>query len=141
MFQEGELLRFSPFIFKNGSQPKPKYFIVLGYIDNNVMMASLPTSQDHVPADVVVERGCVDIRERGVNAYVFNPADLVTPTFRFPLPTFVYGEQVDEYEQTYLDSMNSVIEHLGVLDSQIFSDLKECLKRAVLIRRKYKALL
>lgn len=68
MYEAGDLLKFSPFEFKNGNQPKPKYFIVLGHIDEKVMMATLPTSKDHVPADAVVERGCVDINERGVNA-------------------------------------------------------------------------
>lgn len=65
MYQPGELLRFSSFEFKNGRQPKPKYFIVLGHIDDKVMMASLPTSKDHVPADAVVEHGCVNIAKNG----------------------------------------------------------------------------
>ena len=45
MFQAGELIKFTPFVFKSGNQPKPKYFIVLGQIDDNVMMANLPTSK------------------------------------------------------------------------------------------------
>ena len=60
MYEAGDLLKFSPFEFKNGNQPKPKYFIVLAHIDKKVMMATLPTSKDHVPADVVVKSGCVD---------------------------------------------------------------------------------
>lgn len=104
-------------------------------------MASLPTSQDHIPAGFEVERGCVDIKERGVNAYVFSPTDQVTPNFKFPLTTFVYGEQVDEYEQTYLDGMNCPIDHLGIIDNKLFQDLKGCLKKAVLLRRKYRAFL
>ena len=48
MFQAGELIKFSPFVFKNGNQPKPKYCIVLGQINDKVMMANLPTSKDHV---------------------------------------------------------------------------------------------
>lgn len=51
MYQTGELIKFSPFVFKNGNQPKPKYCIVLGQIDDKVMLASLPTSKDHVPSD------------------------------------------------------------------------------------------
>lgn len=141
MYQPGELLRFSSFEFKNGRQPKPKYFIVLGHIDDKVMMASLPTSKDHVPADAVVEHGCVNIKERGVNAYVFSPKDKVTSTFSFPRPTFVYGEQVDEYEQKYLDAMQSSVDHLGQIDQQIFQELKECVKQAAHLRRKYRNLL
>jgi len=109
MYEVGDLLKFSPFEFKNGNRPKPKYFIVLGHIDDKIMMACLPTSKDHVPADAAVERGCVDIKKRGVNAFVFSPDDMVTPSFSFPRPTFVYGEQVDEYEKS---TPNSFIRRL-----------------------------
>ena len=141
MYEVGDLLKFSPFEFKNGNRPKPKYFIVLGHIDDKIVMACLPTSKDHVPADAAVERGCVDIKERGVNAFVFSPDDMVTPSFSFPRPTFVYGEQVDEYEQKYLDEMNSIVDHLGQIDVQLFQQLKDCLKKAPLLRRKYRKLL
>lgn len=141
MYEAGYLLKFSPFEFKNGNLPKPKYFIVLGHIDEKVVMATLPTSKDHVPADAMIERGCVDIKERGVNAYVFSPNDKVTATFSFPRPTFVYGEQVDEYERKYLDEMNSSVENLGQIESQTFQDLKDCIKKAQLLRRKYRNLL
>lgn len=140
-YQDRELLRFSPFAFKNGDKPKTKYFIVLGHIDDKLLMACLPTSKDHVPADAIVERGCVDIPERCVNAFVFNPTDKVTETFTFPLPKFVYGEQVDEYEEKYLDEMDAEVEHLGQLEQSVFQDMKDCLKKAVLLRRKYRQLL
>lgn len=55
---EGTLLYCEPFVFKNGATPKPKYCIVLGQIGDKVMMVSLPTSKDHVPADAMMERGC-----------------------------------------------------------------------------------
>ena len=141
MYHTGELIKFSPFVFKNGNQPKPKYCIVLGQIDDKVMMVSLPTSKDHVPSDVTLEHGCVDIPERGVNAFVFNPSDQVTSSFSFPRPTFVYGEQVDEYEQKYLDEMGGTIERLGQIDPVMFQAIKDCLKKARLLRRKYRKLL
>ena len=141
MYQSGELIKFSPFVFKNGNQPKPKYCIVLGQIDNKVMIANLPTSKDHVPSDAMVERGCVDIPERGVNAFVLSPTDQVTPSFRFPRPTFVYGEQVDEYEQKYLDEMGSTVEKLGQIEPALFQAIKDCVKKARLLRRKYRQLL
>ena len=40
MFTEGRLLCFDPFHFKNGNIPKRKYFIVLGQLDDEVIMAS-----------------------------------------------------------------------------------------------------
>lgn len=141
MFQTGELIKFSPFVFKNGNQPKPKYCIVLGQIDDKVMMANLPTSKDHVPSDVMIERGCINIPERGVNAFVLHPSDQVTSSFRFPRPTFVYGEQVDEYEQKYLDEMGSAVERLGQIEPALFQAIKDCVKKAKLLRRKYRNLL
>lgn len=141
MYQTGELIKFSPFVFKNGNQPKPKYCIVLGQIDDRVMMVSLPTSKDHVPTDAMVERGCVDIPERGVNAFVLNPNDKVTASFSFPRPTFVYGEQVDEYEQKFLDEMGSTVERLGQVDSALFQAIKDCVKKARLLRKKFRHLL
>lgn len=141
MFQAGELIKFSPFVFKNGNQPKPKYCIVLGQINDKVMMANLPTSKDHVPSDVMVERGCIDIPERGVNAFVLHPSDQVTSSFSFPRPSFVYGEQVDEYEQKYLDEMGSTVERLGLIEPALFQAIKDCVKKAKLLRRRYRNLL
>lgn len=134
---EGTLLYCDPFIFKNGALPKPKYFIVLANTDDGVMLASLPTSKDHVPADAEVVRGGVNIPERDVNAYVFEAGDMVTDTFCFPRRTFVYGEQVDDYTEEDISSMDSDIQNLGIIKPEIFADLKACLKQASRIKRKY----
>lgn len=57
MFEEGSLLLFRPFIFKNGVTPKDKFFLVLGKdIQGGLLLASLPTSKDHVPSDVEVNK-------------------------------------------------------------------------------------
>lgn len=141
MYQIGELIEFSPFVFKNGNQPKPKYCIVLGQIDNKVIMVNLPTSKDHIPSDVMVERGCIDIPERSVNAFVLNPNDHVTSSFSFSRPTFIYGEQVDEYNQKYLNEMGSTVERLGQIEPTLFQAIKDCVKKARLLRRKYRQLL
>lgn len=110
MFAEGQLLRFDPFLFKNGAPSKPKFYVVLKHMDStsspelgevDLMMASLPTSQDHV------------------------------------LRTYVYGEQVDEYSQSYLDAMGSTVEDLGVMPVERLDALRQCLKQSPLIKRKY----
>ena len=134
---EGTLLYCNPFVFKNGATPKPKYFIVLANTDEGMIIASLPTSKDHVPADAEVVRGAVNIPERGINAYVFEAGDQVTDSFAFPQRTFVYGEQVDDYTESDLDAMNSKIKNLGVLKPELLSDLKDCIKKATNIKRKY----
>ena len=141
MYQEGQLLKFSPFEFKNGNTPKPKYYVVLKHINEEVMMASLPTSKDHIPSDALVSDGCVDIPERHVNAFVFSPKTQITDFFHFELPTFIYGESVDEYEQQYLDAMNAEVEDLGLMEPSLFQQLKDCIKKASLLKRKFRKLL
>lgn len=134
---EGTLLYFDPFVFKNGAAPKPKYFIVLANTGDGIVMASLPTSKDHVPSDVLVVRGAVNLPERGVNVYVFEAGDMVTDRFAFPRRTFVYGEQVDDYKEEDLMNMGGSIQNFGVLKPEILADLKLCLKQAANIKRKY----
>lgn len=134
---EGTLLYCDPFVFKNGATPKPKYFIVLANTDDGVMLASLPTSKDHVPQDAEVVRGAVNIPERGVNAFVFEAGDLVTDSFAFPRRTFVYGEQVDDYTEEDLNAMGGTIQNLGVLKPELLAELRSCLKQAPNIKRKY----
>lgn len=134
-------MSFTPFVFKNGAHPKKKYYIVLKLMEECLMMASLPTSKDHVPNDIALKSGCINISERLVNAYVFLPGNSVTDRFSFPRPTFVYGEQVDEYSQKYLDEMNTEVVDLGIIHDEVFTDLKDCLKQSVLLKRKYRNLL
>ena len=134
---EGTLLYCDPFVFKNGATPKPKYFIVLANTDSGVMLASLPTSKDHVPQDAEVVRGAVSIPERGVNAYVFEAGDQVTDCFAFPRKTFVSGEQVDDYTEEDLEAMGGSIQNLGVLKPELLAELRKCLKQAPNIKRKY----
>ena len=141
MIPEGSLLYFDPFVFKNGAPPKAKYFIALANIDEGVVLASLPTSKDHIPADIAVVRGTVNMPERAINAYVFEAGDLVTDTFAFPRKTFVYGEQVDTYTDEDLTSMADNMRNLGLIKPEIFADLKACLKQATNLKRKYKRFL
>lgn len=141
MYQEGQLLRFSSFIFKNGNTPKPKYFVVLRHINDMVMMVTLPTSKDHIPTDVNVTHGCVNLPERCVNAYVLSPYDQVTPSFRFAVPTYIYGEDVDEYDEAYLDTMEAEVEDLGILSNDLLQEIRDCVKQATGIKQKYVRLL
>lgn len=135
-------MRFDPFVFKNGAPGKPKFYVVLKHMGDDLMMASLPTSQDHVPGDLSDMTGCISIAERGVNAYVMAAGEVLTDAgFAFPLRTYVYGEQVDEYSQAYLDEMGSKVEDLGLLPSERLEALRECVKRSPLIKRKYYKLL
>ena len=64
MFEEGNLLFFRPFLFKNGAESQDKFFLVLKKLDGDILLASLPTSKDHVPSDLEVKHGCLNIPER-----------------------------------------------------------------------------
>lgn len=43
MYDEGTILYFTPFIFPDGGEPKPKYFIVICKVGDKFVLASLPT--------------------------------------------------------------------------------------------------
>ena len=141
MFEQGQLLKFTPFTFKNGANPKPKYFIVLGIMNEDIVIASLPTSKDHIPDNMNIGNGCVNDLERNVNAYIFSEGVPVTDVFSFPRKTFVYAEQVDEYSCAYLANMHSSIENLGRIYPELFRRIIECLLSSCMLKRKYRNVL
>ncbi len=49
MLTQRNILYFKPFYFKNGNAAKNKYFVVLSSQNDNTVLATLPTSKDHVP--------------------------------------------------------------------------------------------
>jgi hypothetical protein len=143
MFEPGNLLYFNPFIFPDGGDPKPKFFVVLGEVDETVLLASLPTSKDHIPSDAEVKSGSLEIPERMVNAYAFMANEKVTDTgFFFEKNTFIYGQNIKTYNSlAFLNqtiSGETVIEEKGKLIDELFSALKDCLKNSDAVRKKYK---
>ena len=76
MFKEGNILYFEPFYFENGNTPKPKYFLVLKEVDNQLILASLPTSHDHIPSNMSKVHGCIDDSTINFNCYYFNNSSL-----------------------------------------------------------------
>ena len=141
MFEEGNLLRFEPFLFKNGALPKPKYFVVIKDIDGDLLLASLPTSKDHVPRDIEMRRGCLDISERQLNIFVFLSNEVISidaegNEFAFPLDTFIYGADIKQLQ----DNDTSIL-LLGKLQDGIFQELKECLKSSRMVKNKFRRLL
>ena len=72
MLEEGNILYFDPFYFKNGNPAKPKYFVVLKNIDNNSILASLPTSKDSIPEKEEIENGCVELPNINFNCFVIS---------------------------------------------------------------------
>ena len=143
MFEPGNLLYFNPFIFPDGGDPKPKFFIVLGEIDETVLLASLPTSKDHIPSDIEVKSGCLEIPDRMVNAYIFLANEVVTDNgFFFEKNTFIYGQNIKTYNSVAFlgqtASSKVVIEKKGKLKDEVFTALKDCLKNSDSVRKRFK---
>lgn len=150
MFEEGNLLFFRPFLFKNGAEPQDKFFLVLKKMESDILLASLPTSKDHVPSDLEVKYGCLNIPERMLNIFVFMAGENVavkddgTP-FAFDKNTFIYGFNLDIYPAGQLDLQERMaqtsIEKIGTLDENVFNDLIACLSESKMVKNKFRRML
>ena len=152
MFEAGNLLFFKPFVFKNGASPKNKFMVVLGQdAMGNMILASLPTSKDHVPGDIEVKGGCIDLSDRQVNVFVFPAGENITVAqtggapFSFDVNTFIYGSDLDTYPivtfyQQIAEKLAEV-ELIGRISENYFTALKECLKNSRMVKNKYKRIL
>lgn len=150
MFDEGNLLLFTPFYFSDGSS-KPKFFLVLNKDENDILLASLPTSKDHVPGDLVVRSGCCELPDRNVNVYVFmKDTNIATNQdtglpFAFRKNTFIYGADLRKFPvaafQEQVNNGETTIELKGKINTNIYDDLKRCLKNSASVKNKYKKLL
>lgn len=143
LFEPGNLLYFNPFIFPDGGEPKPKFFVVLGEMDETVLLASLPTSKDHIPSDVEVKSGCLEIPERMVNAYIFMEKEVVTNNgFFFEKNTFIYGQNIKAFSTVAFEEQKiageTVIKLKGKLKDDVFTALRECLKNSDSVRKRFK---
>lgn len=152
MFKEGNLLKFSPFIFKNGAKPKDKYFIVLKHqTEGNILLASLPTSKDHVPSDFEVTIGCLELPERQVNVFIFSAKENIAihpenqQHFAFPLNTFIYGADIDSYPvaafEQQIETLETQVELIGKITSPYMEALKHCFKHSKMVKNKFRKML
>ena len=152
MFKEGNLLKFKPFIFKNGANPKDKYFIVLKHQkEGNVILASLPTSKDHVPNDIKANTGCIELPERQVNVFIFPAKENIAihpesqHSFSFPLNTFIYGVDIDSYPITafeqQIETLETQVELIGEITTPYMEALKHCFKHSKMVKNKFRKML
>ncbi len=150
MFEEGNLLFFRPFLFKNGAEPQDKFFLVLKKLDGDILLASLPTSKDHVPSDLEVKHGCLNISERMFNVFVFLSGENVAvkedgTSFAFKKNTFIYGVNLDVYPVERFDLQErmaqTTIEKIGTLDEAVFTELVACLSESKMVKNKYRKIL
>ncbi|MDR6809316.1 hypothetical protein J2Y45_000069 [Dyadobacter sp. BE34] len=143
---EGDILYFDLFYFKNDNAPKAKYFIVLKTIGASAILASLPSSRDFRPTVSLETYGCIEVPEACFNCFVFKAGLPVTANnWAFPLDTFVYGQQIDEYEIAVLKDIYPVegldYKVVGRLKDAEFKDLKDCFCQSASVKRRFRRLL
>lgn len=147
MFVEGTILFFDPFYFKNGNASKAKYFIVLKIIEDKIILASLPSSQDFVPNYVdKTTAECIEIPEANFNCYLFAAGKVIASNgWAFPKNTFVYGQQIDVYETETLEEIYPIegvdYEIKGEITKAVFDAMMLCFKNSASVKRKFKKLL
>jgi hypothetical protein len=143
LYTPGKLIYFDPFFFKDGNPGKPKYFLVLKVLHNNVVLACLPSSVNHLPQDQTVIHGCLEIPDACINCYVFEKKRPVTKTgWSFPLDTLLYGNWLDDFP---LESLLQNYPIAGV-DYEIIGELTDdelrkvihCFSASATVKRKYK---
>lgn len=146
MFQPKQILYFNEFYFKNGNTSKAKYLIILGVVNSKTIVASLPTSKNTTPSLLDKRHGCVNIDDRCFNCYLFEPGKSVCENgFAFELPTYVYGNQVEDYELEIMEEIYPIkgvdYEEKGILTDAEFIAIIKCIINSASTKRKIKKLL
>ncbi|HVY73523.1 MAG TPA: hypothetical protein VG890_01765 [Puia sp.] len=145
MYTPGKLIYFDPFEFENGNQ-KPKYFLVIKVVDGRVILASLPSSQSHLPVLQQISHGCLEIPDSCINCYIFQAHKPITKHgWAFPLDTFMHGCWLDEYDISHLEDKYQIegveYEIVGDLTDEELKDIIECFKNSASVKRKFRRLL
>ena len=146
MLTVGNLIYFTPFYFKNGQKPKPKYFIVLYNNKNTTILGSLPTRVDNVPRAANKIFGCINLPEDCFNCF-FIPStiEFTACGFKFPQTTYIYAEQMYEENIKTLESNHKTngvdYQIIGKVKKEIFNDIIKCFKISNVGKRGYKKLL
>ena len=142
MYTPGKLIYFDPFEFDDGTQ-KPKYFLVLKAIEGNAIIASLPSSQAHLPASQQIKHGCLEIPEASITCYIFEAKKNITKNgWSFPLNTFMHGLWLDDYDIAHLEASYQIegvdYEIKGELTDEELKKVINCFKNSSTVKRKYK---
>lgn len=146
MFEEGTILYFDPFYFKNGNPAKPKYFVVWKNLVEAQILASLPTRSDSIPRNEEVDQGCVELPEINLNCFVISEKEIITECGkRFDFKTHLYGHQLDLYEKSLLEELYPLegTDYViwGKMIPEYFKALIQCFTQSKIVKRKYKRML
>jgi hypothetical protein len=146
VYTAGKLIYFDPFHFKDGSQPKPKYFLVLKVIGGNAILACLPSSVNHLPRTQALNHGCLEIPEACINCYIFEAGRPVTTSgWSFTFHTMLYGSWLDDFEISSLEKNYPIAgvdyEIVGDLTAVELNRIIECFANSSSVKRKYRRIL
>ncbi len=151
MFEEGNILYFNPFYFENGNPPKPKYFLVLRNMEGGIILASLPTSHDHIPSSMKKRHGCIDDSSINFNCYYFKEEKSIAYNekdnceFSFPRDTYVYGYRISLFDKEKFNeqiiSSKTIVTYKGKLYTEEMKQLYECLRNSSSVKRLFRRLL
>jgi hypothetical protein len=143
MYSPGAIIYFMPFYFSDGSS-RNKYFLVLADGVDNLLVASLPTSKDHIPRSIEKRHGCINDDTAQINCYFFEAGVIVSEcgTFSFERDTYVYGEQIAFFDKQKMQSLHKKegtdYRILCQLSNTEFLLIKKCLKESGVVKNKYK---
>ena len=151
MFKEGNILYFDQFFFDNGNTPKPKYFLVLKEVGGQLVLASLPTSHDHIPSNKEKVHGCIDDSTINFNCYYFQAGKVVAyneideTEFFFPRDTYVYGYRISFFDMVKFEVLinrgQCDVTYKGRMADDEYRQLKDCLKKSSSVKRAFRRLL
>lgn len=146
MFEEGAIIYFDPFYFKNGNPAKPKCFVVLKNEADKNILASLPTRKDSIPKNEEIDDGCIELPSINLNCFVISSNREVTECGKtFEFKTHIYGHQIDDYQVEFLKEIypleNTDYIIWGKMKKELFISLIECLRNSKSVKRKYRKIL
>ena len=146
-FPVGTIVYFTPFYFPNGkSAPKNKYLIVLAHKDKDWLVASLPSSVDHVPNGVSQDHGCLSLPKAMVYAYIFEQGRPVTKEgWSFPLTTYIYTSWIEAFDKRIFTEVYSVegvdYKVIGRLVQEEYQAVLDCALTSGDLKGRYRKLL
>ena len=146
MFEARNILFFDPFYFKNGNTAKAKYFVVLKIIKDKAILASLPTSKDHIPGFIELKDWCIELPDININCFIITPETQVTECGKhFPRNTFLYGQHIDDFDIAMLHELypleNTDFVIWGKMEKLLYNKIINCFLHSKSIKRKYRAIL
>lgn len=141
----GTIIYFTPFYFLDGkAAPRNKYFIILGYDQAGAfIVASLPSSVDHVPESVMQEHGCTQLPEAMFSVYIFESGrPITTKGWGFPLTTYVYINWINQFEARIFKDIYVVpdidYQVVGRLTKDEFEALRMCALTSSALKKRFR---